>query len=182
MTSLARTSAQVFSGLAPWRSVGTASPGQELARTRRTCLRGASLLLACALVPASLGQVKPRITAPSPARNYTLSLFSDQGYHSMHVRGSSADLSDPARIALSELTLTLFTGDSSRTVETVILSPQAILEPEKELVAGPGTVRVIRDDLELTGENWQYEHGAKKILIQRNARIVFQTAIGDLLK
>jgi hypothetical protein len=174
-----RSSAQEQSSLAGAPGGVKVRGAKCLAHAR---LVGAFALLACVLVPAVLGQVKPRITAPTPARNYTLSLFSDQGYHRMHVRGTSADLSNPTRIALSELTLTLFTGDSSRTVETVILSPQAVLEPEKELVAGDGIVRLIRDDLELTGESWQYDHGAEKILIQRNARIVFQAAIGDLLK
>jgi hypothetical protein len=176
-----RNSASGHSRLAGSRSVGHACDRHGFTRVRRLRFVGAALL-ACTLLPFAVGQVRPRITAPTPARNYTLSLFSDQGYHRMHVRGTSADLTNPARIALSELTLTLFTGDSSRTVETVILSPQAVLEPEKELVAGDGVVRLIRDDLELTGENWQYDHGAEKILIQRNARIVFQTPIGDLLK
>lgn len=124
----------------------------------------------------------PRITAPAPARNYTLSLFSDQGYHSMHVRGAAAEARSGGRIALTDLTLSIYTGDASRTVETVILSPQAVLEPDAEVVAGPSLVRLIRDDLEVTGEDWSYDHRAKKILIQRNARIVFHAEVADLLK
>jgi hypothetical protein len=146
------------------------------------CFLGVALLLAVALPPASIAQTRPRVTAPTPARNYTLSRFSEQGYHRLHVRGTSADLSNPARIGLTELTLTQFTGDSSRTVETVILSPEAILEPEAEILSGAGLVRLIRDDLELTGENWHYDHGAKKILIQRQARIVFRAELADFLK
>jgi hypothetical protein len=124
----------------------------------------------------------PRLTAPAPARNYTLSLFSEQGYHSMHVRGASADLRNPARIGLSELTLTLFSGDASRRVDTIILSPEAVLVPESQQVSGPSAVRVIRDDLELTGQDWHYDHAGKKILIRRNARIVFRAELSDILK
>lgn len=125
----------------------------------------------------------PRVSAPAPAKNYTFSLFSERGYHELHGRGASADLSNPNRIGLNELSLTLFKGDAARTVDTVILSEQAVFEPQKELVSGPTVVRLVRDDLEATGENWVYDHPAKKILIQRNARIVFIGAsLGDLLK
>lgn len=124
----------------------------------------------------------PEVSAPSPVRNYTLSFFSESGYHSMHVRGGTADLRDPERIVVTDLTLTLFTGDASRTVDTVILSPRAILEPEPQQVWGPGPVRLVGQDLELTGEDWRYDHPAKKILIQRRARIVFQAELADLLK
>ena len=124
----------------------------------------------------------PRVTAPAPARNYTLSLFSDQGYHSMHVRGASADLRNPKQVGLTDLNLTVFSGDASRKVDTVILSPQAVLQPDSEMISGPARVRLIRDDLEITGEDWRYEHAAKRILIQRNARIVFQAELTDLLK
>ena len=124
----------------------------------------------------------PRVTAPAPARNYTLSLFSDQGYHSMHVRGASADLRNPKQVGLTDLNLTVFSGDASRKVDTVILSPEAVLQPDSEMISGPARVRLIRDDLEITGEDWRYEHAAKRILIQRNARIVFQAELTDLLK
>jgi hypothetical protein len=137
----------------------------------------AALLLLAPLVAQT-----PRVTAPSPARHYTLSLFSDQGYHSLHVRGASADVRNPNRIGLTDLTLSVYAGDASRRVETVILSPQAVLQPESQIVSGPNTVRLLRDDLEVTGEDWVYDHGGKRILIQRNARIVFEAAITDLLK
>ena len=124
----------------------------------------------------------PQVSAPAPAKNYTVSLFSDAGYHSMHIRGAAADLRNPNRIALTDLTLTIYTGDARRAVDTVILSPRAVFEPDEQRISGDGLVRLIRPDLELTGENWQYDDAAKKILIQRKAHIVFQAELGDLLK
>lgn len=142
---------------------------------------GLLLALAGAAVAAAAAP-SPRLLAPTPARNYTLSLFSDQGYHHMHVRGASADLRNPARIGLNDLTLTVFSGDAARKIDTIILSPEAVLVPETQQIGGPAGVRLIRDDLELTGQDWHYDHAAKKILIRRSARIVFQAELADLLK
>lgn len=124
----------------------------------------------------------PRLSSPAPVKSYSISFFSDLGYHNLHVKGATADVSDPEHIVVTGLTLTIFTGDESQRVETVILSPQAVLEPEPQRVTGPSTVRLVRDDLELTGEDWTYEHAAKRILIRRNARILFRAPLADLLK
>ena len=147
-------------------------------RSRRRWFGVATLL---ALGGPLLGQT-PRISAPAPVKDYSISFFSEAGYHDMQVKGATADVSDPKRIAVTGLILTLFSGDEAQQVETVILSPEALVEPDPQLVSGPSAVRLVRDDLELTGENWQYEHAAKKILIHRKARIVFCAPLVDLLK
>lgn len=154
-----------------------AASDPPLLRLRR--LRRLAVLWICAT--AVMAQA-PRISSPAPVKNYTLSFFSDSGFHSMHIRGGSAELRNEERIVLTDLTLTLFTGDASRNVDTVLLSPRAVLEPATQQVSGPSTVRLVREDFEVTGEDWRYDHPAKKILIGRNARIVFQAELADLLK
>ncbi|HEX2100723.1 MAG TPA: hypothetical protein VHF69_08675 [Candidatus Synoicihabitans sp.] len=135
-----------------------------------------------ALAPNPFVAQVPQISSPAPVKNYSISFFSEQGFHSMLIRGGAANLQDPRNIVVSNLTLTRYSGDSSRRVETVILSPEAVLQPETQVVTGPAAVRLVRDELELTGEDWRYEHHGKKILIRRNARIVFQAELSDLLK
>ena len=99
----------------------------------------------------------------------------------MLLQGSQA-LVAANRIELVDLNLTLFTGNADAAVETVLLSPQAIAEPEDETVHGIGSVRVISDDLEITGTNWTYDHRQKKVSIASNARIIFQAQLPDILK
>ena len=55
-----------------------------------------------------------------------------------------------------------------------------------------GPVKLVQDfetpdmiaasDLEITGEQWIYDHGAKKVSIARNTRITFKAQLPDLLK
>jgi hypothetical protein len=123
-----------------------------------------------------------RVSSPSPVVNFSLPIFNDEGYHSMLIRGAQASLRNPARIELTDMTLTVFSGDESRTPETILLSPLALVFPGEERVEGPGALRLVRPDLELTGADWSYDHGAKKILINRRSRIVFPTSLTHLLK
>lgn len=135
-----------------------------------------------ALVVSFCAPLPAQISSPAPVRNFTLPFFNDEGFHTMLVRGREASLANPQRIGLSDMTLTLFSGDETQKVDTVILSPTATVIPADSRIVGPGQVRLIRDDLELTGEEWSYDQPAKRILIQRGARIVFHAALADLLK
>ena len=158
----------------------TSRSGPSLRRNRSllaTLVGTAGLLLA-----AAADAQTPRVTAPAPVKGYSISIFSDEGYQNMHVKGAKADVINPEKIVVTGLVLTLFSGDAAQDVDTVLLSPEAIVQPETELVTGPSSVRLIRDELELTGEDWRYEHGAKRILIHKNARIVFRAPLPDLLK
>jgi hypothetical protein len=123
-----------------------------------------------------------KVRASAPVRNYAISFFSDLGYPRVRVQGASADVSDPSRIVLGDMILELFSGDEHKTTESVLIAPVAVLEPEPEVVSGPESVRFTRSDMEITGENWSYEHRERRIHIRQRARIVFNTGLNDILK
>ena len=43
-------------------------------------------------------------------------------------------------------------------------------------------VRMIRDDIEVTGRGWTYDHRAKKVSLAADVRIVFAAQLNDILK
>lgn len=161
-------------------SATTSAHARPAGLTTRLALGLALGLLPLAAPPSSAQS--SRISAPAPIKNFTAPFFNDEGYHTMVVRGGEARILSPQRIALADMNLTLFSGDERRLAETVILAPEALVQPEAQLVSGPAAVRLIRDDVELTGEDWTYDHAAQKISINRRARLVFQAAVADLLK
>ncbi len=132
------------------------------------------------LVSAAIGFSQP-VTATTPVQNFKLPTFTPEGYRSMLLLGSSATVA-PGVINLTEMNLTLFSGDAASKVETVILSPVAAVSPDSGQVSGDSTVRMIRDDIEITGTGWTYDHRQKKVSITRNARIVYRAQMPDLLK
>ena len=121
--------------------------------------------------------------APSePAKNFILPTFTREGYYSMRLRGAEARMLTLRLIELDDMNLTVFTGDASNRVDSVLLSPVARVSLDNDIARGPGAIRLIRDDLELTGEQWTYDHAKKSISIAKNVRVVFHSELSDLLK
>lgn len=123
-----------------------------------------------------------RVRVREPVKNYAISFFSDEGYARVRVVGESADLADPGRIRLTAMELILYSGGADQEIETTLVAPLAFLEPEPEQVHGPEGLALSRPDLDLTGENWRYDHRERRVQIKRNARVVFKMPLADLLK
>ncbi len=135
------------------------------------------LLLFCAL---TLGAAEPALTR-TPVKGFKLPTFTKEGYRSMLLQGTEA-LVGTDRVELTGMNLALYSGDLRNAVETVILSPAATAELGPDLIHGESTVRFIRDDLEITGTGWSYDHRQKKVSITRHSRVVFQAKMPDILK
>lgn len=117
-----------------------------------------------------------------PAVNFSLPAFTKEGYRSFLLRASTARFTGPKAIELRDTTLSVFSGDASNHVETVILSPVATFLTDRNVALGAGPVRLIRDDAEITGEQWRYDHARKTISIAKNVRVVFHAALPDLIQ
>ena len=121
--------------------------------------------------------------APVPAKNWVLPLFTAKdGFRSMTLRGSEVRPVGSARIEVTDLNITVFSGDAAAHVETILLSPAAIFLPKEKRATGEKSVRLIRDDVEVTGEGWTYDHPGKKISLARNVRVIFRAQLNDILK
>jgi len=124
----------------------------------------------------------PRITTNAPIRNFSLPSFNEKGFRTMLIRGSEAMLLNSNEVSLSNMTLTLFSGEADARVETVFVSPSARVLVAQRIVFGEETVRVVNDDFELLGTDWRYDDAKKTILISRHARVVFHAELKDVVK
>jgi hypothetical protein len=136
----------------------------------------ALLLLAAALVRADDGTVAP------PARNWTLPLFTKEGYRQMILKGDLVRPVTTDRIDITGMNFTVFSGRPDAKIDSVLLSPTATFLVNEREARGPDAVRLVRDDLEVTGVDWTYLYNEKKVLIGRNAHVVFHAALPDILK
>jgi hypothetical protein len=121
-------------------------------------------------------------TSSEPAKNFILPTFTSEGYYKMRLCGSEARMLTLRLIELDDMKLTVFSGDASNHVDSVLLSPLARVSLDEDIARGPGSIRLIRDDLDLTGERWTYDHAKKSISIAKNVRVVFHSELTDLLK
>ena len=139
----------------------------------------ATLFLAAAL--ALPGQT-PQLSAPTPVKNFSLPFFNDEGNRTLLVRGNEAILTDQRKPRFADVTVTMFARDAANKVESVLLSKAATVDTTTRVIEGNDAVRFVRDDIEVTGEAWRYDHGARRIIVQRNARVVLRAELPLLIK
>jgi hypothetical protein len=139
--------------------------------------RGATLVATIALL---LAGAHAQITAP--AYNWSLPVFSSEGYRTMIARGSQAQVTSAGQFDVLNLNLTMFSGDTAARVENVILSPAATFLPEAKVARGDQSVRFIGQGVEATGVHWVYHHAEKKISLNGTVRVTFNAELKDLLQ
>ncbi len=142
-------------------------------------------LLPCLLLPggeAAAPATPAPLPAPAPAENWVLPIFTDkEGYRSMTLRGT--EVRPRGRdIEVTDLNITVFSGDAAARVDSILLSASAVFYPKENRAAGEKSVRFIRDDFEVTGVGWNYEHAARKVSLQSKVRVTFRTPLNDILK
>jgi hypothetical protein len=141
-----------------------------------------SLLAAAAFLASMLASAAQDIAVAPPASNWTLPLFTREGYHQMTLRGDLVHPVDSDRVDIVGMNFTVFSGGTDAKVDSVILSPNAKFMINERIASGAGTVRLIRDDIDVTGEDWSYSYNEKKVLIMRKAHVVFHAALPEMLK
>ncbi|MEN9661344.1 MAG: hypothetical protein RL324_293 [Verrucomicrobiota bacterium] len=135
------------------------------------------ILLAAAAVP---GTPEPGL-APA-GLNFTLSTFTKQGYHNVWVRGSRAEPVGSNRWDVTDMRLVLYTGDAKNTIETVIVAAKASFLSEDNVASGTEGVRLIRDDLEVSGGRWSYDHGHKTLVVENNVEVTIHAVLPAILQ
>ncbi|PTY05854.1 hypothetical protein DB347_16040 [Opitutaceae bacterium EW11] len=121
----------------------------------------------------------------TPVRRFRLPSFNQEGFRTALLEGEEADAVSPTEIHLKEMRFSLFAGDETNALDSTLLAPRATVRiPEQNhyLVEGPGPVRLIRNDLDVSGENWLYDHNARKLWIRKDAQVIFRSELKDLLK
>lgn len=117
-----------------------------------------------------------------PAKNWTLPLFTKEGYRQMILKGDVVHPVNQDRVDIVGVNFTVFSGGPDARVDSVLLSPQATFMINERVAQGSQTVRLVRDDIEVKGEDWTYYYNEKKVLIGRNAHVVFHAALPNILK
>ena len=138
------------------------------------------LALTAALAPAQ--SPAPKIKPSAPVKDLRLPTFDKDGKRATFLKAGEAVFVSPTRIDVKDMNFTLFTKDGTGSFDTILISPSATFLSDKQSVSGPDTVRLLRIDLEVTGEQWSYNHAEKRVLIGKNARVTFQDELKDIIK
>jgi len=120
--------------------------------------------------------------AGPPARNWTLPLFTKEGYRQATLRGDVVRPVSSDRFDATGMTVTVFSGDPAARVDSVLVSPEATFLLSERIAQGDRAVRLVRDDVDVRGEGWKYNYMEKKVLIYHRTHVVFHAALPDILK
>lgn len=137
---------------------------------------------AVALAASALAAAAQDVAIAPPARNWTLPLFTKEGFRQMTLRGDEVRPISSDRVDIIGMNVTVFSGTAVPKVDSVLLSPEATFLINEKVARGDKSVRLIRDDVEVTGEGWTYSYEEKKVLILRHAHVVFHSSLPDMLK
>jgi hypothetical protein len=139
------------------------------------------LLLAALVAPPTRAQIGSN-PAGAPAENWEMKIFTKEGFRSMILRGTEVRMTAANRYDVLDLSITIFSGEADARVDNILLSPAATFFAKENRASGEKAVRLIRDDMEITGEQWTYVHAQRKVTIQKNSRVVFHAALPDLIQ
>lgn len=118
----------------------------------------------------------------APAKNFEMKLFTREGPISVILRGSRVEQPVSGRLDVVDLNITSFTGNRDLKIESILLSPAASFLVKEQRATSNDSVRLIRDEMEVTGNDWTYERPSNKVTIQKNTRVVFHTPLPDLIR
>lgn len=124
------------------------------------------------------------VTANAPITNFKLPVLNDEGIRSSLLRGTEARYINASQIDLVGMQYMTFIEDGSNKIDTTLMAPTAsvFIVNNKVKVQGEEGVRLVRDDLDVSGTHWTYDHAQKKITLDENVRVVFRTELKGILK
>ena len=109
------------------------------------------MIALAALLATRVGQGAQDLAASPPAHNWTLPLFTREGFHQMTLKGEVVRPRNSNQVDIKGLDVTVFSGTADPKVDTIILSPEASFLINERVARGAGAVRLIRDDIEVNG-------------------------------
>ncbi|MDR2674799.1 MAG: hypothetical protein LBC18_08015, partial [Opitutaceae bacterium] len=129
---------------------------------------------------------KPAVTASAPVKNFRLPAFNEQGHRTSLLTGGEGRYISPDQIDVTNLDFVIYPGDGTIRVETRLTAPAAsffLKNTAAPRASGKGSVRLVHEnEIDASGEDWAYDHGRKKLWINKNVRLVFPAPLQDILK
>lgn len=141
----------------------------------------AAVLLSLLLPVAAAAQ--PAVTTESRVEKFSLPFFDNQGKRTALLRGEAAKSLTATEFTIEGLHFSHFVPAGETRPETVLLSPLAnvVIRQRTPVISGPDFVRLVRSDIEASGEDWTYDHAAKKLTLRRNVKVVYAAELKGFL-
>ena len=148
-------------------------------------MKRAIIFLLSVFSPLLASAADSAVSANAPVINFKLTLLNDEGSRSSLLRGSEARYISDKQIDLVGMQYTTYLKDGTNEIDSTLLAPTAsvFINNKDVKVHGDEGVRLIRTNLDVSGERWTYDDKPlKRILIEKNVRVVFGIELKNILK
>ena len=140
------------------------------------------ITLLASAAPSSAQTAAPKIKPSAPIKELRLPTFDKDGKRASFMQAGEALYVTSTQIDVKNMQFTLFTKDGTGAFDTLLLAPSATFLTDKRIVSGKESVRVVRINVEVTGEQWSYNDPERRVLIGNNVRVIFQDELKDIIK
>lgn len=137
------------------------------------------LLMAAAAMP---GTPEPAPGLSPAGVNVSMPVFNAKGYRDYGLIGSRITPVGETRWDVTDMRLVHYAGDAKSTIETIVIAAQASFLKEGKIASGQNGVRVIRDDLEVSGELWTYNHSQETLVVENNVEVTIHAVLPAILQ
>lgn len=139
-----------------------------------------SLLPACPLL------AQAPATGSAPIKNFTYEMFEPvegKWVRTGFIRGEEGKVS-ASRIDVGNMQLTVYAKDAPNRVDTVLMAPSAsiVIKDDNAVATGESSIRIVRDDLDASGQKWRYDHNRKTVVIDGQVHVIIRAELKDILK
>lgn len=122
------------------------------------------------------------IDAQAPVHNFVLPTFTKEGYRALLLRGGEARFVGAGRIDIFEMNLTVYKNDASEQIDTQLTSPAASFYTDRQYAEGDKGMHLVRDDVDMRGRRWSYDHRQKKVVIDDDVHVIFRAQLNHILQ
>lgn len=123
-----------------------------------------------------------QMTPDAPIKNFKLPMFNNAGVKVWDLRGDEARYLNQDRVDLFRMNLKIFETDGSGAVRIEIISPQATVAANQQVVSGSESIQVLNEDFEISGKDYTWRGREMSVTIRDDVRVVFKAPLQDILK
>lgn len=121
---------------------------------------------------------------PAPIKLFEYPIFGDGLVRTGFIKGDEVHYVSESQFDVGNMNLMAYVkGDPTR-IDTVLIAPAAsvLIKDDKVMVRGDKSMRIVRDDLDASGQKWSYDHARKVVVIEGNVHVILRAELKDILK
>jgi hypothetical protein len=113
-----------------------------------------------------------------PITDFSLPLFSENGYKCSDLRGREVYYVDPENVRIIDMILRTFSGEADENLIMTVRSPEAIVSVvhESDKATGNGFVFLYGPGYKGLGREWMWEGKKHEIFVKHDVHVIFDSS------